>query len=350
MNRVFIRAVLLLLALGAAGGAAGQRLYRVQSFSPRYSAKVWVAQPGEVFSPGWVAVYDKATGKQLLRVNSEELAVEVKQGQVQSNVHELPCGEQSVLIYEDFNFDGMKDLAIEDGQNSCYHGPSFVVYLATAQGFARNAGFTQLAQEYCGMFSVDRARHRLSTMTKSGCCWHQYSEYVVRNNRPEAVSIVEEDAMHLPYVRVTTQKWNGKSMVSTTKTILDLEEVSTKLVYEFKLAGNGKKVLLVSDDENLSYVLLKPGGAVEFSYPPIFDGTGDEKFTLNTSETGRTLTFSNGSATYRIYETSDGTGPGKVGIEVEVDGKKTDLMGDPATRRGILFQAGELRLANVERQ
>lgn len=348
MRVVLIRTWLLLLGLGAARVATGQKLYQVQSFSPQYTAKVWVAQPGEVFSPGWVAVYDKATGRQLLKVRSEELAVEVKQGRVKSNVHELPYGEQSVLIYEDFNFDGLKDLAIEDGQNSCYHGPSFVIYLATASGFARSEGFTALAQEYCGMFSIDRARRRLSTMTKDGCCWHQFSEYVVRNNRPQPVSIIEEDARNLPYLQVSTQKWNGKSMVTTEKTTFDLMEDRAKVVFEFKLAATGKKVVLFSSDEALGYALLKPSGdEVEFSYPPIVDGTGNEKFTLSTAEPAQRLTFANGSTTYRIFETGGGTGPATVGVEVVVDGRKFDLVGDPATRKGSLREAARLGLSNL---
>ena len=348
MNIAVVRTCLLLLGLGASVAATGQKLYQVQSFSPKYTAKVWVAQPTEVFSPGWVAVYDKATGKQLLKVSSEELAVEAQHGQAKSNVHELPYGEQSVLIYEDFNFDGVKDLAIEDGQNSCYHGPSFRVYLAAAHGFALSPSFTELAQDYCGMFSIDRARRRLRTMTKSGCCWHQFSEYVVRNNRPQPVSIAEEDAAHMPYMRITTQAWNGKSMVKKAQTNLDLTEEGLKIVLEFKLASNGKKVVLFSYGDVLNYALLKPGSdEVEFSYPPTLNGTGNEKFALDPGAPGPALTFGNGSATYRIYETSDGAGPGKVGVEVVVKGKKIDLVGDPATRKGSLRQAGGLGLSNL---
>lgn len=59
------------------------------------------------------------------------------------------------MIYEDFNFDGKNDFAIMDGRFSCYGGPSFQVYLATANGFRHSPEFTRLAQEYCGMFEVN---------------------------------------------------------------------------------------------------------------------------------------------------------------------------------------------------
>ncbi|GAO96405.1 hypothetical protein PSA5_26825 [Pseudomonas syringae pv. actinidiae] len=49
----------------------------------------------------------------MIRVQSDELVLgtDPKTGEVKTNVHELPYGEQSVLIYQDFNFDGIKDLA-----------------------------------------------------------------------------------------------------------------------------------------------------------------------------------------------------------------------------------------------
>lgn len=49
-------------------------------------------------------------------------------------------------MYEDFNFDGNKDFAIMDGQNSCYHGPSYRIYLAADKGFSFNEAFTRLAR------------------------------------------------------------------------------------------------------------------------------------------------------------------------------------------------------------
>jgi len=44
-------------------------------------------------------------------------------------------GTAALLIYEDFDFDGRRELAIMDGQNSCYHGPSFRIFLRRGRGF-----------------------------------------------------------------------------------------------------------------------------------------------------------------------------------------------------------------------
>ena len=76
-----------------------------------------------------MAIYQKKTNRQLIKINSDELVGDTEDGKIKANVHELPYGEQSAIIYEDFNFDDIKDFAIMDGQNSCYHGPSFQIYL-----------------------------------------------------------------------------------------------------------------------------------------------------------------------------------------------------------------------------
>src|SRR5699024_635743 len=146
------------------------------------------------FSGGWVAVYDKKSGQQLLKIASEDLPADFVDDEVEANVHERPYGKQNVLIYEDFNFDGQKDLAISDGNHSCYGGPSYQIYLADAGGFSFSKSFTKLAQDYCGLFAVNEEDHTLSTMTKSGCCWHQYSVFSIKDNAPYLIKRKEIDA------------------------------------------------------------------------------------------------------------------------------------------------------------
>lgn len=113
------------------------------------------------------------------------------EGKIETNILELPYGKQSIIIFEDFNFDGIKDLAIMNGQYSCYHGPSFVVYLEIDSKLEFSSEFTQLAQEYCGIFQVDYETKTIHTMTKSGCCWHQFSEFKIKNNKPIPIKIIE---------------------------------------------------------------------------------------------------------------------------------------------------------------
>lgn len=103
--------------------------------------------------------------------------------------------EQSVINIDDYNFDGMDDVAICNGNNGSYGGPSYNIYLSDRkQGkFVLNNALTELGS-HLGMFNVDKAKKQLSTFDKSGCCYHITEDYTVVNNRPVKVRSVEEDA------------------------------------------------------------------------------------------------------------------------------------------------------------
>jgi hypothetical protein len=318
--------LILLLALSTFSMQA-QDTFKVADFSDHYYGKVYIEDTSEVFSKGWVAIYDKKNNKELIKVEAEELAADIHEGKVAANVLQLPYGEQSVIIYEDFNFDGKEDFAIEDGQNSCYHGPSFQIYLAGGQSFEYNEAFTQLAQENCGMFSTDPESKTISTMTKSGCCWHQFSEYKVVNNVPKPVHTVTEDAMHIPYVITTEETREGAKTITTTTTNLDLESTNATLLFAFLVPKNHKRVLLFNDNGLLNYALMDADSSIGFYYP-----TGlkeDEHFTCNKDK--GTLSFQNKDATYTIYETATACG-----IRVHIKGKDYDWAGGKSTQKGSL--------------
>lgn len=335
----------LILILIFAANVFAQRTFDVQDFSEDYYGKVYLEQPAEVFTKGWVAIYQKKTNKQLIKVEAEELVGDTQDGKIKANVKELPYGEQSAIIYEDFNFDGVKDFAIMDGQNSCYHGPSFQIYLAgkTKSSFALNAAFTKLAQEYCGMFEVDAANKKISTMTKSGCCWHQFSEFIVVNNQPKTVKIVEDDAMNFPFTTLSTQIWNGRQMVKTTKSEVDFENENLKKLLSFK-TDNGGEVILFSNETQLYYAFINKSGNVDFGYPQTFGQEDDPIFMIDSKENLTTLSFKNKNAVYKIYETANE----KVGVEVIVKGKKSNISGDIKTLKGNLRQIADANLENVK--
>lgn len=334
-----------LILLFLTHSAAAQKNYQVDDFSPAYFGKIHVDDTTQVFSPGWVAIYSRKTGKEILKVESEELALELHEGKVQSNIQQLPYGEQSLIISRDFNFDGRPDLAIEDGQNSCYHGPSFQVYLDSAGTLVPSPDFTRLAQEYCGMFSTDAKARRLSVMTKSGCCWHEYSEFIVKDNAPFLVKRVEEDAMRFPLIQHTEETWNGTRMLTKTKDYVELEDDNVQVVCAFRLAENGKRVVLFAYDKiTLYYALLRPDNSAEF----VFQGseTDEKPFVVRKAGAVTTLRFRNGPATYAIQEAADG----KMRVSVRSGPKTRELTGAPGTKKGRLRGLLTAKLENVVRQ
>lgn len=114
--------------------------------------------------------------------------------------------EQSAVSFEDYNFDGVDDLALCDGTNGGYGMPSYQIYLfsARAKKFVHSEPFTELTQGKLGMFEVDVKRKRLSAFSKSGCCWHMTEEFAVINNRPRKVLEIVEDATIADEKRVKT--------------------------------------------------------------------------------------------------------------------------------------------------
>lgn len=331
------------------GNVLAQQLFKTQDFSDKYYAKVYLESPDEVFSAGWVAIYDKATHKELVKVESEELAAGfTESGDVSTNILEVPYGEQSVIIYNDFNFDGIPDIAIQDGQNSCYHGPSFVVYLDNGTDLVYSEAFTELAQNYCGMFSIDYEKKQLYTMTKSGCCWHQYSTYILEDNKPKAIQIVEIDSKE-KYSIATINIWNGNEMVETTERFLDITMEHNDVLYSFSIAKNNKRVVFFTDlnGENLTYAFLNKEQKIEMLYPDDFYsdetiGDGDGNFDLKSDKDQTTLTFKTKDAIYTIYSS-----PKEIGINVSVNGKTYKMIGAKNSQIGSLEDIANMSLKNV---
>ncbi|HVE56379.1 MAG TPA: hypothetical protein VNB22_06080 [Pyrinomonadaceae bacterium] len=335
--------VCLLLILTAVGITFGQKTFEVQDFSKDYYGKVFLKNPSEVFSQGWVAVYEKKTNRQLIKITSEQLTGDFEDGKIKANVKELPYGEQSVIIYDDFNFDGVKDFALMDGQNSCYGGPSFQIYLAgkSKARFVFSQSFTRLAQDYCGMFDIDKSAKKISTMTKSGCCWHQFSEFIVVNNTPKAVKIVEDDAMNFPFSTISTEIWNGKRMVKTSDRKIDFENDELKVLFSF-LTKTNNQVILFSYGDQLYYAYINQKENVEFAFP-VDSKQENPMFTIDSKANPTALSFINKSVNYKVYETADG----KIGVQVNAAGKLSDISGDKTSQKGSLQKLAEANLTNI---
>lgn len=337
-------ATTLLLAL-TIGNSFSQTTFLVDHFSDEYYGKIYISDTTQVFSSGWVAIFSKRSNRQLLNVKSEELALSFRDENTLANVKNSPYGEQSLIMYEDFNFDGKKDFALQDGQFSCYHGPSYKVYLATKRGFRLSNAFTKLAQNYCGMFYVDAGKKRISTMTKSGCCWHQFSEFTVENNRPKAVHIIEEDANLFPYFTHSEEIWDGKTMQRTVTKRIDFNQEQVKTLVSFVLPKENKRVVLFQVDSTfLHYALMNTDSTVHFAYPEEKVNAGETSdFSFDTRN--NRLTFQHDNSSYTIYQTNN-----TVGIELLIGGKTYNWQGDTTTLLGKLEDVLTMKHENVARK
>ena len=310
---------------------SGQTTFIVDDFSDRYFGKVFLTEnetSGDVVEgSGWIVIFDKETNRQLIKVENDQIFIWLHKGKVRANIAELPYGEQSIIMYSDFNFDDKADFAIMNGRYSCYGGPSFEIYLATDKGFEYSEDFTHLAQDYCGMFHLDYDEKQISTMTKSGCCWHQYSTFVVEDNRPVAIKIVEEGLNMAGVWDIVEQKRVNGKMITQEYSVLNTNE-KMEVIYSFEFS-NKKKMKLLAHYDKLLYIFTNKDDKIELYI-------WDEVF--HYSKKDNMLEFENEGTTYKIISS---------GIIVNTANKKYDMKALPETIKGSLTDILEKNFENV---
>ncbi|MDQ6785239.1 MAG: hypothetical protein M3033_00270 [Acidobacteriota bacterium] len=138
-----------------------------------------------------------------------------------ANLIELYGENNSGVVFDDFNFDGVEDLALRNGNDGAYGGPSYDVLLFSkaANKFVKSRELTKLASESLGLFTVDKKKRTIETFNKSGCCYHETTRYKIINNRPQKVYVFTEDATggDGERVKLTTETLVGGKWKKTVK-------------------------------------------------------------------------------------------------------------------------------------
>jgi hypothetical protein len=139
-----------------------------------------------------------------------------------------------------------------------------VVYLYENNTFVENADFSDLAQNYCGFFDVDKAKKQIHVMTKSGCCWHQYSDFIIKNGSPFLLKQSEEqlDASGL-YFETEVKEWKNRYINYKYKTI-DTDIVSKYILLSYTLENNKKMYLIKTETNHLYYFFTKKTEILNF--------------------------------------------------------------------------------------
>lgn len=210
------------LLLGISTLGLAQKNFVIKDGSNRFDVKIAVENcEGDTCSgKGTISLIDKKSKQIFQTLSSDDLYFYLNKNQQPSvNVIQL-YNEQSPLIFDDFNFDGSEDIAVRNGNQSSYGGPSYDVYVynSTKKQFVISKELTALAYENLGMFQTDHERKRISTFAKSGCCWHITTEYaVIPKKGLQKVYELEEDAQGGEFVKVTTRNLIKNKWVNRTK-------------------------------------------------------------------------------------------------------------------------------------
>lgn len=180
--------------------AFAQKTFLLKNASKNFDVRIEISSCEEDTCEGEGTVFLSRKGQKKVFQKIEMANVFLELGTDQkptANLIELYGENNSGIIFDDYNFDGVQDLAIRNGNNGAYGGPSYDVYLftRTKNRFVENEMLTEIASNNLGMFTVDKKNRTIETFTKSGCCWHQTTRYKIVKNQPKKVYVLTEDAM-----------------------------------------------------------------------------------------------------------------------------------------------------------
>jgi len=206
-----MKSVLLIILMSTVSIAA-QRTFDLKNASKYFDVKVRVAKCDDDYCSGKAtfSFYKKGSSTAYQVINLPDTQIQLESSGKPLVNDTLLYDEQSVIDVEDYNFDGMEDVAICTGGNGSYGMPSYNIYLSSraAGKFVYNAALSKLGG-HLGMFTVDKKNKTLETFDKDGCCWHITERYKVINDWPVKVFEQVEDATNPNSSRgmkVTTKK------------------------------------------------------------------------------------------------------------------------------------------------
>ena len=227
--------------------------------------------------------------------------------------------------YEDFNFDGIRDLAIVTSRVCYGGGESYFVFLADTHiknRFHPSPEFSDV-MESCGYIQFNRRSRQFETFKKSGPSLLAQT-YRIVDGKPELLK--DQDV------------YRGVGFVYSYPVVSGNRIKKRRLVFRddflvpfsFKLSGKNKIVNVFNFYGDLYYAMTSGEGVVEF-LQGVTTSYQDDVF--NEVDGVKMLDFSNKSASYRVYHDIHNN---KVGVEVTKDGKRYDIVGDPDSIQGKL--------------
>jgi hypothetical protein len=190
MKKIFLFVLLLSVS------AAAQVKFEKGNASKNYNARIEIERCEEDTCSGKLKVelFKKSAAKPFQVINIEDAEFAMEEAKLTNAKRRYDY--QSIIFFEDYNFDGIEDLSIRDGNNGAYSGPSYQIYLYSPRRgkFVHSEAFTRLAQsEYLGKIEVDEKKRVVRVASKGGCCMHRTEEFRVVNNRLVKVFEIYEE-------------------------------------------------------------------------------------------------------------------------------------------------------------
>jgi hypothetical protein len=200
-----------------------QKTLKIQDASSKYDLTVQFSKcegdsdtSENCDGPGRVSIYRKGAKAPFQIFSLPYVSLDMHQSVYDPELYDEKRGLYGTgygFVIEDLNLDGVKDLAIRNGSNGGYGGPSYTVYLFNkgANKFVENKPLSKLADgPYLGLFFVETKKKLLVAQWKDGCCFHQTEKYRVVADKPVLVEEITEDVdMAREELVVTTRRLVG---------------------------------------------------------------------------------------------------------------------------------------------
>ncbi len=208
-----------LILWAACLNVTAQDKFEARTLSKKYdvSVDVYGCENGLCSGKVVFSIFKKRAKKPFQQIHLKETFIRLNDnGQPDFvSVSEKTSGKWSALYLDDFNFDGLEDLALPDGDNGGYRGTSYRIYLydRSKDRFVYSNSFTRLAQgPYIGIPKIDTKNKTLEVIWKSGAGFHSIERYSVFGKHPRKIYEYSEDSMLNDGNRyITTKKLiNGK--------------------------------------------------------------------------------------------------------------------------------------------
>jgi hypothetical protein len=190
-----------ILVLLCMGSAYGQRTFDLD-ISSKYSIRVETAVCDTLrcSGPTTFSLYRRGSVRpfQQIALPDTDLGLDESGRPELEPIGSKSNGKWSSIYLADFNFDGVVDLALADGQNGGYGATSYRIYLFSKGSgrFVYSKHFTKLAQgPFFGAPEIDGRHRTLNVFWKSGAGFHEEQRYRVVKGQPIKVYERSEDSM-----------------------------------------------------------------------------------------------------------------------------------------------------------
>lgn len=223
-----------LLALGNCQASIAQDNFKIQNVSHKFDVVIQVKTTNMdrskidsniISGPAKICLFDKGKVSEFQIINMHNALVYKDSIAYNPKINAKPRGlyaEEYSLVFEDFNFDDIEDMAVCNGKAGGYGAFSYNIYLfdKKLKKFILSNELSHLTNApYLGLFFTDIENKLLVALSKSGCCYHKTEKYNIDSDKLVMVEqIIEDSTSSENYSTVTTKKLiNGKWVTTVQK-------------------------------------------------------------------------------------------------------------------------------------